>query len=42
MSTLRLRNLLDPTNLGILLNSTNIRFLLISTKDLEILLNPIN
>jgi len=42
MSTLCLKNLLDSTNLGIPLNSTNVRLLLISTKDLEILLNPIN
>jgi len=42
MSTLRLRNLLDSTNLGILLNSINVRILPIPIKDLKILLNPMN
>ena len=42
MSTLRLRNLPDSTNPGILPNFTNIRFPLIPTKDLKIPLNPIN
>ena len=42
MSTLRLRNLLDFTNLGTLLNFINIKILLIPIKNLKFLLNPIN
>ena len=42
MSTLYLRNLLDPTNPKNLLNSTSVKFQIKFIKNLKIPLNPIN